>query len=356
MTYLNHDEIVSAIQILAHQHPELAEDLELPNLTQETRTVHGMLLGRSRAPDKPTVILVGGIHAREWVPPDALVSLAADLIEAGSRGTGLRYGGAQFSSASIASILDNIQLAIVACANPDGRVYSQAIDPNWRKNRRPMPTAGGACYGVDINRNFDVAWDFRRYFAEGAVSASADPCHPNLYVGPSAASEPETRNIAWLFDAFPGTRVFVDVHSAIPAVFHSWGLDGNQSSNPQQNFLNPVFDGQRGRPDPEYGEYIPHSDLNTVQRLAGLMRNTITLVAGDSYDIGPAFDLYATSGASDDYAYSRHFKDPAKPKVLGFTMECGHEFQPAEPRRSTVIAEVSAALLALCADVSGSIS
>ncbi|MFF3350965.1 M14 family zinc carboxypeptidase [Streptomyces sp. NPDC002779] len=57
--------------------------------------------------------------------------------------------------------------------------------------------------------------------------------------------------------------------------------------------------------------------------------------------------LYATSGTSDDYAYSRHLTNPAATKVFSYTIECGDSFQPGFNEAEQVIREVSAALLAL---------
>lgn len=351
MAYYNYDEIVSAVQILAQRYPELTTLLPLPHFTEESRRAQALAIGKTRGPAQRTAIFVGGIHAREWVPPDALVSLAADLLEAYAGGTGLRYGSAYFDRATIATLVETVQIVILPCANPDGRVYSQNVDADWRKNRRRMANAqGGLCHGVDINRNFDVAWDFKLHFAPDSVSASDDPCHKYLYVGPAANSEPETNNIVWLLDNFPATKWFIDVHSAIPAVFHSWGLDSNQTVDPEQNFLNPLFDGVRGNPEDSYGEYITEADLTLVRGLSVTIRDAIALVAGDRYDTGPAFELYATSGASDDYAYSRHRARPDRPKVLGFTMECGREFQPDLDGRETVIMEVCAGLIAFTKD------
>ena len=122
--------------------------------------------------------------------------------------------------------------------------------------------------GVDINRNFDALWDFRRHFApDSGVSASDDPCHPQVYVGPAAASEPETRNVVWLLDRIPRTRWFIDVHSYVPAIYHTWGFDENQTSDPSMNFRNPAFDGQRGRAGDAYREYIPGEDVEALQEL-----------------------------------------------------------------------------------------
>ncbi|MEO1161728.1 MAG: M14 family metallopeptidase, partial [Pseudomonadota bacterium] len=301
-----------------------------------------------------TAIFVGGVHAREWIPPDALLFLCADLLEARSRGTGLRYGDAYISKDEILQIFSNMQLVILPCANPDGRVFSQTVDPDWRKNRSTNTRPDGSiCYGVDLNRNFDVAWDFKNAFANDSVSASDNPCHKYIYVGPVAESEPETRNIVWLLDQFPGTRWFLDIHSAVPAVFHSWGIDENQSTAPDMNFLNSAHDGQRGiAGDAAYQEFIESGDLGELSRISNLIADEIKQVRGDQFDVSAAFSLSATSGASDDYAYSRHRADPNKTKVLGFTMECGHEFQPDWDEAKNVMREVAAGLTRFAVDAS----
>jgi murein tripeptide amidase MpaA len=351
MSYLSFDEIAAGVRALADNYGDRCRLVELPNPSVEGRPVLALAIGDRCGPDRPTVIIVGGVHAREWIPPDALLYLAADLLEARATGVGLTYGGARIEADAIARIFERLQLVVLPCANPDGRVYSQEVDPDWRKNR--APSAGGGCVGVDINRNFDVAWDFRRTFAPGNVSASDDPCHKYVYVGPAAASEPETRNIVWLLDAYPDAGWFLDIHSAVPAVFHNWGLDENQSAKPEQNFRNPAFDGQRGiAGDAAYREYIDDADAAELRRLSQLMADEVQKVRNDVYEVSASFSLYATSGASDDYAFSRHHVDPALPKVLGFTMECGHDFQPEWSEAEDVIREVSASLARFAADVS----
>lgn len=354
MSYLSYDEISTGIQLLSDEYQQHCELIQLPYPSVETRSIYALALGDNRDFGLTTAIYVGGVHAREWIPPDALLFLCADLLEARSQGTGLRYGNAYISKEAILQTFSNLQLVILPCANPDGRVYSQTVDPDWRKNRAPHPHLDGSvCYGVDLNRNFNVAWDFKRTFAPNSVSASDDPCNKYIYIGPAAASEPETRNIVWLLDKYTGTGWFLDIHSAIPAVFHGWGLDENQSTTPSMNFLNPAHDGRRGiAGDAAYREFIDASDLTELQRLSNIMADEIRKVRGDHYDVSAAFSLYATSGASDDYAYSRHRNTPAKTKVLGFTMECGHEFQPAWQEAQEVMREVAAALTRFAVEAS----
>nr|WP_231980504.1 M14 family metallopeptidase [Tessaracoccus coleopterorum] len=294
--------------------------------------------------------MLGGVHAREWVPPDALVSLAADLLEAHAGGTGLGYGGASYSAAEIHRIVETLNIFFFACVNPDGRAHSQTVASGWRKNRRPAPTGmtGADCVGVDLNRNFDFLWDHTaRFAADSGVSASSSPCHPTLYRGPSAASEPETRNVVAILDRFPRIRWHVDVHSAVPVVLHSWGDDENQSGAPGDSFLNPALDTVRGRLGDGVGEFVSAADVAIITELAQRIGAGVQDAHGAVYDVEQAMTLYPTSGASDDYAYSRHFANPVLNRVYAWTIECGTSFQPAWPTAVEVIGEVSSGLVRL---------
>ena len=147
---------------------------------------------------------------------------------------------------------------------------------------------------------------------------------------------------------YPGTRWFADVHSHVPAIFYNWGFDENQTTNPSMNFLNNEFDGLRGRVDRAYREFIPADDLRTLKELGGRMNDAVTAASGAGYELAQSFALYPTSGVSDDYAYSRHFVDNRRNKILSFTIECGRSFQPSWADAENVIREVCAGLIALC--------
>ena len=353
MAYLNVIEVESALQNLASAYPAITDLITCPHVSHEGRQIHALRIGVESDSDADGVLLLGGVHAREWVPPDALVSLAADLLEAYQSGTGLGYGGKAFHAHEVRQVVETLNLFICACVNPDGRHYSQNSDPQWRKNRRPHPS-GGNCVGVDINRNFDFLWDHLTKFASNSgVNTASDPCNSNVYRGPSPASEPETRNVGWLLDRYPRIRWHIDVHSAVPVILHSWGDDQNQTTDSNRTFLNSSFDAVRGRAnDADYAEFISQDDLGIIQTLSNLTNDAVSAVRGDNYGVEPAFGLYPTSGASDDYAFSRHFADPSKTKIYGFTIECGHSFQPAWSEAEQVIREVSSGLIAFCLEAS----
>jgi hypothetical protein len=90
------------------------------------------------------------------------------------------------------------------------------------------------------------------------------------------------------------------------------------------------------------------------------MRDAIRAAHGRVYTVKSSANLYATSGTSDDYAYSRNFLDARKGKVLGFTIEWGPQrstlpksFHPDYADMVPIIEEVAAALLAFCVACSG---
>jgi hypothetical protein len=113
------------------------------------------------------------------------------------------------------------------------------------------------------------------------------------------------------------------------------------------NFMNSRYDGDRGVDGP-YKEYIPAGDLATALSLAAVLRDGVKAVRGTDYYIGPAYGFYATSGAADDYFYSRQFTDLSQTKILSYTLEWGEDFQPPYQEMRHIIDEVTAGLLAYC--------
>ncbi|SES00957.1 Zinc carboxypeptidase [Streptomyces sp. yr375] len=352
MPYLNITEVESAVTSLAAAFPA-AELIGLPEPSVEGRTSHALRIGTAERDGNDVVVLIGGVHAREWGSCEILVDLAADLLEAHRDGTGLTYGGTSLTSTQVRSILDELDVVVFPLVNPDGRHYSQTVDPLWRKNRNPAQSGGDpAGVGVDINRNYDFLFDFETAFHPAApVRVSTDPANPQqVYQGPRPFSEPETRNVRWLLDQFPRTRWFVDVHSYSEDMLFVWGDDDGQSLDPNKNFQNPAFDGKRGLADDLlYGEFVPKADTDDAAVLAEQFCKGVKGVRGKDYTPMPAFDLYPTCGTSDDYAYARHLVESHNGKVLGFTVEWGkNSFHPPWPEMKKIILDVDAGLAQFC--------
>ncbi|MER6051207.1 M14 family metallopeptidase [Streptomyces sp. NPDC001793] len=351
MSYLNNTEVDSALTNLSGAYPTLCEVVDLPERSVEGVACRALRLGAAPAGGRDCVVLIGGVHAREWGSCEILVFFAADLLRAYSTHSGLAYGAKKYTAAQVKAMLDDLELVVFPLVNPDGRRYSQDVEPMWRKNRNPAYGNGeGDCVGVDINRNFDFLFDAATAFAPTAgVRVSTDPCDPQLYHGPAPFSEPETRNVRSLLDAFPRTRWFIDVHSFSEDILYVWGDDQDQSNNPSMNFLNHAFDGVRGdADDARYREFIPRIDFEHETGLARDFRDGLHGVRGRSYTAKSGFDLYPTCGTSDDYAYGRHFVDPSKERILAYTIEWGTEFQPPWNEMENIIKDVDAGLAQFC--------
>jgi murein tripeptide amidase MpaA len=337
--YLPADGIEGVIVHLAATYSSLTELITLPEQSIEHRTVHALKIANGSGGSRRGGLLIGGTHARELVNPDMLVSFATRLLQAYTNGTGLSFGPVSYSKGWVKVIVDTMDVIILPLLNPDGRAFVQnpAGDAMWRKNRNP--NAGQPCKGVDLNRNYDFLWS-------SGIGTSASSCS-DVFKGAGAFSEPETRNVKWLLDDRPNIVCFADVHSYSQLVLYPWGDDDNQSSDPNMNFANPAFDGQRGVHGAGYREYIPSGDAAWFDTTGKAVRDAIAGVRGRTYSVEQGILLYPTSATAHDYAYSRHFVQAGSRKVMAFTIETGTEFQPPWSEAQQIIDEVSSGLVAL---------
>ena len=116
-------------------------------------------------------------------------------------------------------------------------------------------------------------------------------------------------------------------------------------------FFDPLWDGTRGvLTTHDYREWLPENDFGRIKRVARRTAAAMAAVGGRSYRPIPATDLYATSGASDDYAYSRHWPDQNLSKTHGFTMEFGYptNFYPTLTEHHQNLTDVGAGLMEFC--------
>ena len=356
--YLSVDEIENRIDELAAKYPRAVSVIDLPHQTWEGRACRAIRIGCGDA-NVPGVLLLGGVHAREWGSPDILIAFAERLVSAWHADKGIAIGKRRFRAPNVQRLVEDLTLYIVPQVNPDGRHHSFTVDPMWRKNRRPAP-AGHAgeerCIGVDLNRNFDFLWDFAKAFdPDAAVACSTKPCDPEVYVGPRAFSEPETRNVASLLDEHPEIAFLVDLHSYGELIMYSWGDDENQTSNSSMAFTNMAWDGKRGMFGDRYREFVLDDDRQSLVRLGTAMQAAIAAARGRRYALQQSANLYPTAGTSDDYSYSRHLVDSSLTKVLAFTVEWGSQdnptpFHPPYDEMKKIIAEVTSGLLAFCGE------
>ena len=226
-------------------------------------------------PNKPTMVLFGSIHAREYTPAELVTRFGEWLVNG--------YG----TDAEATWLMDNFAFQLVLQANPDGRKKAEA-GASWRKNTDNL---NGSCsassYGVDLNRNFPFHWN------SAAGGSSGNAC-AETYRGPSSSSEPETQNLVRLVAGtrnasgvytggiFPDRRgdatssaapddyqgLFFDIHSYSQLVLWSWG----DTTTPAPNSV----------------------PLQTLGRRLAYFNN---------YRPQQSNELYATDGTTDDTMY-----------------------------------------------------
>ncbi len=161
------------------------------------RRIHGILIGNSVSP----ALYCGGVHGREWITTLLLMRFAEELLYAYSRRR-------RMCDIDIYKLLNVKGVLIVPVLNPDGveisingaeqagispelsgetaeLCMSREFSEKWKANAR----------GVDINRNFDAAWDEMRSLAQASGITG-----PSLggWTGEYPESEPETQAIVRL--------------------------------------------------------------------------------------------------------------------------------------------------------------
>jgi len=146
--------------------------------------------------------LLFGEHSRELISPESglhfLRILCGDLPP-------------PKGAPDLASVLRNAEFAIVLNGNPQSRRKVEQGD--WCLRSNPN--------GVDLNRNWDIAW------SKGGDKGS------QTYGGPTPFSEPETRILKKLVTEF-APETFLCVHSGTLGMYMPWAYDSQHLAQRNQ--------------------------------------------------------------------------------------------------------------------------
>jgi hypothetical protein len=384
LPYRTVEEIDAEITALANDFPSTCHRVDLTRQTHEGRTMAYLKIGTGEGTNRPKVLITTGVHGRELLPPDAILNYLRKLLTAyrdqrsisvasfADPVNQVTYPSVELGANDVKRIVEKLDLFVVPLVNPDGRAFDLSLhgltNPdgsfdntvpgggriNWRMNRRPNPAGDPAnplCVGVDLNRNFDIAWNIEEYYTNPTshVDVQTAPCNSDNYKGPSAGSEPETRNIVSLVED-QGIQFSLDIHSAAGEIFFPWGIEDNQSDDQFKSFDNPLWNHDPLHPDEHpgrdgvghsaYAEFFPDSGpirLRTQHRLiANTMRDEILAGAGSgtgardnsTFQTGHSSELAVTNGDDTaypgtmmDWIFSRQFLGGRTDPVFSFAME-----------------------------------
>ncbi len=260
--------------------------------------------------DEAELVFMGLHHAREWPSLEIPLFFADTLTRA--------YG----NDSHITNLINEREIWLIPCVNPDGYVYCHDEGNDWRKNRRPLP--GGYC-GVDPNRNYDGSCDGNPWGAWGGVFAWPTTHFPlyEIYCGPLPFSEAETQAVRDFVIAHNFTFC-VSYHTYSELVLWPWGY---------------TYQG------------IPDSVL--IAQVGENMASRIGCQGSGTYDAFQASGLYPTTGTTDDWVYG-HGLFVEEKNTLAYTVEACSSFHPGANELNQVIRENFDGAIYLC-DIADSI-
>ncbi len=285
--YFTYAEMISKMNNLAAAYPGLVSVYSIGN-SANGNAIYGIKLSDNVGTDEnePEILYTGLQHAREAIGGTSMIFFMQYLAE--------NYA----ADNRIKELLDNREIFIIPCLNPDGYMYNysgaSASYPTsggglWRKSRRN--TGGGASnIGVDLNRNYGVDW--------GNCAGATSSCGSNdktddTYYGTSAFSEPETQAL----------RNFVFSRQFINAI--------------DQHCYGPYYSLPYGRPS--LHAPLNHEDSAYYTYVPALMGMYNGHRAGNS----PETVNYEVAGGIKDWLLLGDIGTGSKGKIYGMTGEAG---------------------------------
>lgn len=274
----------TAMNNLVTAYPSIAQKTSL-GLSVEGRNIWCIKISDNVATDEnnePEVLYTGVQHAREAIGGSSMLFFMQYLCE--------QYA----TDTRIQALVNNREIFIIPCMNPDGWEYNRINDPNggggWRKNRR---NNGDGTFGVDLNRNWSTDW---ANCSGASSSCGSGITSSDVYWGPAAFSEPETVAI----------RDFVTSHHIVSCI--------------DQHSFGPYYSLPFGRPTLHTGpDTLTIADQQYYTCIPAMMGKYNGMRAGNSLQsVG-----YEVAGGVKDWMLKGDIGTGTKGIVMGLTGEGG---------------------------------
>lgn len=192
--YYSFAEMETAMNQLVTAYPAIASKTSLTK-TVGNRDLWMIKISDNVASDEanePEVLYLGLQHAREAITGASMIFFMQYLCE--------NYA----TDTRIKNLIDNREIFIVPCFNPDGWEYNRTnggAGSMWRKNRSKVDSSKQGqnwnyTYGVDLNRNWGVDWsNCSAPILGSSSSCGSSTTSSDTYYGSAPFSEKETKAI-----------------------------------------------------------------------------------------------------------------------------------------------------------------
>ncbi|WP_157591979.1 M14 family zinc carboxypeptidase [Solirubrobacter soli] len=189
--------INAELQQLATTYPDKVKLFTLNKTSLLGKTIYGVEVSTNVAQNvgKPTFLLTGAHHAREWPTAEFTMEFIWDLL--------LNYG----NDVDAKTLLDTGKLIAVPVVNVDGYDLSRSLqNEQKRKNCRitsgVIPTLADCTASANVNRGIDLNRNYLPFWGGPGSSTSATASNTR---GEAPASEPEIQGMIDLLNRNPAT-------------------------------------------------------------------------------------------------------------------------------------------------------
>ncbi|KAK6455209.1 uncharacterized protein RJT20DRAFT_55478 [Scheffersomyces xylosifermentans] len=133
------------LEILQQTYPNIItlEDIGHTYEHRSYKVVHFHVPNNDEHGDRKTIVVTGGVHAREWISVSSVLFTIYELLQL-------------YVENPNSKILKELDFLFIPVSNPDGYEYTWTTDRLWRKNRQE--TIFPRCFGIDIDHSFDFHW------------------------------------------------------------------------------------------------------------------------------------------------------------------------------------------------------
>ncbi len=289
-SYPTFEEMEDQLHTIASMYPSITSLYSIGQ-SYEDREIWCLEISNNPGVDeqKPGVLFMGLHHSREWPTIPITLSLINELVES--------YG----TNETITELVDNRQIWVIPCVNPDGYYYDHdqfAGVKWWRKNRHYFPDFN--LYGVDLNRNYGGSSNGDPYSMWGSAGISHHP-ESDVYCGLEPFSEMEVSHMKQFF-LNHSIDASISWHTYGELVLWPWGYSTGVQA-----------------PDYEYMGEIGNAIAEEITKMSG---------EGHYRPQQSAF-LYPTTGDTTDWFYGYSHYVLGKPH-FAYTIEACSSFHPDE--------------------------